>query len=168
MAPLLSHTFRLTLPSETQILLEREFPAPPELIFDAITRPEHVSRWWNPFGGTLDQCEAELRVGGYWRYVLASPEGHTAAFHGTYQVLDRPARMHTTQVYESTELGDPESLVTVTLQALGPNLTRLSSLSEYPDTYSRDGHLHSGMEPGVVAVYNQLDTLLQHLFNQPL
>ena len=164
MAPLLSHTFRLTLPSETQILLERAFPAPPEVLFDALTRPEHVRRWWNPFGGELSHCEADLRVGGVWRYVLAGPDGHTAAFHGTYQALDRPTRIQTTQVYESAELGDPQSLVTLTLRALGSNRTLLSSLSDYPDVYSRDGHLHSGMEPGVVAVYNQLDTLLQQLF----
>jgi uncharacterized protein YndB with AHSA1/START domain len=43
----------MTLPSDREILIERVFNAPRRLVFDALTRPEHVARWYGPRALTL-------------------------------------------------------------------------------------------------------------------
>lgn len=74
-----SDTFQVTTPSDREIRLTRLFDAPPQLVFDAMTKPEHVRRWW----GCLDDkhsvsvCEIDLRVGGAWRFVGRGPGGST-------------------------------------------------------------------------------------------
>ena len=92
-----SDTFKTTTPSDREITLTRLFDAPRRLVFDAMTRPEHVRRWW----GILDErysvtvCEIDLRVGGRWRFVGRGPQGEFA-FHGVYReiVAARAARLH--------------------------------------------------------------------------
>jgi len=89
-----SQTFKVTTPSEREITLTRLFDAPRELVFDAMTRPEHVKRWW----GNLDDrhsmsvCEIDLRPGGAWRWVGRGPGGEYA-FSGVYKEIVRPDRL---------------------------------------------------------------------------
>ncbi len=87
-----SGTFQVTTPSDTEITLTRLFDAPRDLVWEAMTKPEHVRRWW----GCLDErysvpvCEIDLRVGGKWRFVGRGPEGDIPAFYGEYKEIDRP------------------------------------------------------------------------------
>ena len=84
-----SHTFKVSTPSETEINLSRVFDAPPELVFEAMTKPEHVRQWWGRLGEgySVPVCEIDLRVGGKWRFVNRHPKGE-AAFHGEYLEID--------------------------------------------------------------------------------
>src|SRR5438477_7286174 len=68
-----TNQLKVTLPTDTTILLEREFDAPRHLVWDAMTKPEYVKQWWGPRGYTLPSCEIDLRVGGEWRYVSRAP-----------------------------------------------------------------------------------------------
>ena len=63
----------MTLPSDTQILITREFDAPRELVWKAWTTPELVRRWWHANRGEMTVCEIDLRVGGTWRYAMVTP-----------------------------------------------------------------------------------------------
>lgn len=80
--------FQVSLPGERDIVIIRTFAAPRALVFEAWTRPEHVSRWWDPGGLPLQACEIDLRAGGRFRWVN---RGH--AFTGTYDEISPPHRL---------------------------------------------------------------------------
>src|SRR4026209_2405979 len=94
-----SSSFKATTPTDREIALTRLFDAPRELVFEAMTRPEHVRRWW----GALDQrytmpcCEIDLREGGAWRFVGKGPKGEYG-FHGVYREIVRPERLVFTEI----------------------------------------------------------------------
>ena len=85
--PATSGTAVLTLPSDTEILMVREFDAPRELVFKAYTTPELVRRWWAGKRGNVTVAEIDLRVGGRWRYVMEANEGFEVAFHGEFREI---------------------------------------------------------------------------------
>src|SRR5258706_15548577 len=72
----------LTLPTDEQILITREFDAPKHLVYKAWTTPELVKRWWNAKRGEVTLAEIDLRVGGKWRSVMNADNGFEAGFHG--------------------------------------------------------------------------------------
>src|ERR687895_752328 len=74
----------VTLPTDEQILITREFDAPKHLVYEAWTTPELVRRWWHANRGEVTIAEIDLRVGGKWRYVGHSPDGQEVAFHGEF------------------------------------------------------------------------------------
>src|SRR5688500_14451345 len=76
---------KVTLPTDTQILITREFDAPKHLIYKAWTTPELVKRWWAGERGEVTLAEIDLRVGGTWRYVMVANQGFEVGFHGEYR-----------------------------------------------------------------------------------
>src|SRR5918999_3997814 len=62
-----SGTATVTLPTDEQILVRREFDAPKHLVYKAWTTPELVKRWWHANRGEVTVAEIDLRVGGKWR-----------------------------------------------------------------------------------------------------
>ena len=74
----------LTLTSECELVVTRQFNASPQTVFDAWTKPEHVKHWWGPFGMTMALCEIDLRTGGAFRFVLHDADGNEYGFGGTY------------------------------------------------------------------------------------
>ena len=84
---------RVELPTETQILITREFDAPRHLVYRAYTEPDLVKRWWSGERGEVTSVEADVREGGTWRYVMTANEGFEVAFHGDVP-RDRPGRAH--------------------------------------------------------------------------
>ena len=77
-----SGTAKVTLPTDQQILITREFDAPKLLVYKAWTTPELVKRWWSGRRGEMTIAEIDLRVGGAWRYVMMAQGGFEVAFHG--------------------------------------------------------------------------------------
>src|SRR5919108_3636220 len=98
----------LTLPSDEQILIEREFDAPRHLVYQAYTTPELVKRWWHANRGEVTLVEIDLRVGGRWRYAMATPDGTEVAFHGEYREIVPNERLVSTEVYEGAPQPDGE------------------------------------------------------------
>src|SRR5438046_3055263 len=88
-----SETFNVTTPSDEEIRLTRLFNAPRELVFEAMTKPEHVKQWWGRLGEgySVPVCEIDFRLGGKWRFVNRHPNGE-AAFHGEYREIAPPSR----------------------------------------------------------------------------
>jgi uncharacterized protein YndB with AHSA1/START domain len=99
MAVTSSGTATVTLPTDTQILITREFDAPKHLVYRAWTTPELVKRWWHANRGEVTLAEIDLRVGGMWRYVSRSDDGLEVAFHGGTARSSRTSVV-STEVYE--------------------------------------------------------------------
>ena len=145
-------TARVTLPTDEQILITREFDAPKHLVYRAWTTPELVERWWSARRGEMTICEIDLRVGGKWRYVMVADDGLEVGFHGEYREIVPNERIVSSSVYEGLPEGvsDEEgaTLDTVTFtQADGR--TTLTILLQAMSRESRDAIVDSGMEAGL-------------------
>jgi uncharacterized protein YndB with AHSA1/START domain len=136
----------VTLPTDEQILITREFDAPRHLVFKAYTTPELVRRWWHANRGEMTLCEIDLRVGGRWRYVMAACSGPEVGFHGEYRELVPDERIVSTEVYEG--MPGAEALDTVTFTEVDGRTT-LTILVQHSCREHRDAHIESGMEDGL-------------------
>ena len=117
-----SGTAKVTLPTDDQILITREFDAPKELVFKAWTTPELVKRWRHANRGEVTHAEVDLRVGGTWRYVRVTPDGFEVGFHGEYREIVPNERIVSTEVYEGVP-GKDGTLNTLTLTEAGGRTT---------------------------------------------
>ena len=156
-----SHTFTVTTPSDQEIRMTRLFDAPRHLVFEAMTRPEHVKRWWGCLGDgySVPVCEIDLRIGGRWRFVNRHPKGE-AAFHGEYREVTPPGRVVFTEIFE--EFPDVESVVTAELADEGGK-TRLTATVRYPSIEVRDMVMSTGMSTGAGISYDRLEDLVAEL-----
>jgi uncharacterized protein YndB with AHSA1/START domain len=141
-----SGTATVTLPTDEQILITREFDAPKHLVYKAWTTPELVKRWWSGGQGEVTIAEIDLRVGGMWRYVIVSDEGYEVGFHGEYREIVPDERIVSTEVYEG--MPDGQALDTLTLTE-ADGRTTLTILVQHSSKEHRDAHINSGMEAGM-------------------
>jgi uncharacterized protein YndB with AHSA1/START domain len=141
-----SGTATVTLPTDEQILITREFDAPKHLVYRAWTTPELVKRWWSGGHGEVTIAEIDLRVGGMWRYVMVANEGFEVGFHGEYREIVPDERLVTTEVYEG--MPDGEAVDTLTLTEV-EGRTTLTILVQHSCQEHRDAHINSGMEAGM-------------------
>jgi uncharacterized protein YndB with AHSA1/START domain len=144
----------VTLPTDEQILITREFTAPKRLVYKAWTTPELVKRWWSGQRGEVTIAEIDLRVGGAWRYVMVADGGFEVAFHGEYREVVPNERLVMTDVYEA--MPDGEALVTVTF-AENDGRTVLTLLMQLASKEARDAVLNSGMEAGMQESWDLLE-----------
>jgi uncharacterized protein YndB with AHSA1/START domain len=149
-----SGTATVTLPTDEQILITREFAAPRHLVYKAWTTPELVKRWWSGKRGEVTSVEIDLRVGGTWRYVMVANEGFEVAFHGEYQEIVPNERLVSTEVYEG--FPDGEALDTLTLTE-ADGRTTLTILVQHSSKEHRDAHIDSGMEGGMQEAMDLLE-----------
>ena len=141
-----SGTATVTLPTDEQILITREFDAPKHLVFEAWTTPELVKRWWSGHCAEMSLAEIDLRVGGVWRYVMVAEGGFEVGFHGEYREIVPNERLVSTEVYEGMPEG--EALDTLTLTEVDGRTT-LTVLVQHTSKQHRDAHIDSGMEAGM-------------------
>ena len=150
-----SRTATVTLPTEEQILITREFDAPKELVYKAYTTPELVKRWWHANRGEMTTAEIDLRVGGKWRYAMVADGGFEVAFHGEYREIVPNERLVTTETYEGAP-GAPPTLNTATFTEADER-TLLTILVQAPSKEVRDAIIESGMEHGLQDAYDLLE-----------
>lgn len=129
------------------ILFERTLNAPPEEVFDAWTKPEEVTHWWDPSGAPLVSCSIDLRPEGAFRFVTA---GHAPPFEGTYSVIERPRRI------EFQAMGATGAVV---LEAHGSG-TRMNVSIRCPSAEHFATFLKLGVQTGTSAT---LDNLKKHV-----
>ncbi len=141
-----SGTAKVTLPTDEQILITREFDAPRHLVYRAWTTPELVKRWWSGGHGEVTIAEIDLRVGGIWRWVMIANEGFEVGFHGEYREIVPDERIVSTEVYEGMPEG--EALNTITFSE-DDGRTSMSILVQHSCKEHRDAHINSGMESGM-------------------
>jgi len=156
-----SNTFTVTTPTDLDIHFTRLFDAPPRLVFEAMSKPEHIKRWWGNLGDgySVPVCEVDLRVGGKWRFVNRHPKGD-AEFYGEYREINPPGRIVFTEIY--APFPDAVSVVTALLSEEGGK-TRLNATSRYPSKEVRDMVLSTGMEKGAALSYDRLDEVAMEL-----
>ena len=144
---------------ENEVLVTREFDAPRELVWDAMTKPELLKRWlWGPEGHTLPLCEMDVRPGGKLRYVWRLPDGNEMGMSGVFREVQRPERMVHTEVFDQDWTGG-EALVTLVLEERAGR-TRMTMTIQYASAEVRDMVLKTGMAEGMEASYARLDGLL--------
>jgi uncharacterized protein YndB with AHSA1/START domain len=150
----------VTLPSDTQILMTREFDAPRRLVYRAWTTPDLISRWWSGEQGEVTSVEVDLRVGGTWRYVMVAHGGFEVAFHGEYQEIVTNERIVSTDVFEG--MPDAPAITTMTLTETGGRTT-LALLVQHSCQEHRDAHVQSGMETGLQDSWAKLEQVARSL-----
>jgi uncharacterized protein YndB with AHSA1/START domain len=159
-----SGTFAASTPSDVEIRLTRLFDAPRDLVIEAMTKPEHIRRWWGNLGDgySVPVCEVDFRVGGKWRFVNRHPHGD-AEFFGEYVEIDLPGRLVFTEIFAPF----PDAPSTVTAEfTVEQGKTRLTVTSRYPSREVRDMVLGTGMERGAAASYDRLEEVAQELAAQ--
>jgi uncharacterized protein YndB with AHSA1/START domain len=149
--------------SDREIEITRTFRAPARVVFDAWTRPELVQRWWAPAsrGVSMASCDADVRAGGAYRYVMRTEDGQELAFSGTYSEVTPYRRLVYTSIFEPTRDAGA-AIVTVTFEEHG-GTTRLVAREAYPSKEVLEMVLATGMEDGMRETMDQLDELVTGL-----
>ena len=154
-------SFEVTTASDQEIRITRLFDAPRQLVFEAMTKPEHVKRWWGRLGEgySVPVCEIDLRPGGAWRFVNRHPTGE-AVFYGEYREITPPSRLVYTEIFEPYP--DSVSVVTAVFTEEGGK-TRMTAMVRYPSLQVRDAVIASGMARGAGISYDRLEDLVAEL-----
>lgn len=150
----------LTLPSDREIVITRDFHAPRRLVFDAWSNREQVPRWYGCREFTMTACEIDLREGGRWRWALLAPDGVLHTFSGEYREIVRPERLVFTERYEPVPGSDHVVALSFEERAGATPITTMTQRMLYPSSVQRDGHLQSGMERGLQDTLRRLDELV--------
>jgi uncharacterized protein YndB with AHSA1/START domain len=143
---------------ERAVTVQRKFDAPMALVFDALTRPEHIRVWFPADDAPLHICEVDLRVGGAYRYAWHAPRGFDCVFRGTYLEIEPPARIVCTWLYEGWP--DDEAIETVTLTEEG-GITTMTDVMDFGTSEHLGDHFVE--QDGAQESWNKLEDLLAGL-----
>ncbi|QDU65218.1 SRPBCC domain-containing protein [Engelhardtia mirabilis] len=154
-------TLSIVARGERELLITRQFSAPRELVFRAMTDAELVARWMTgPAGWQMVDSKAKVAPGGAFRHAWRHDDGREMAMVGEYREVDRPARIVRTECFEfGCEAQAGEQLATMTLVQVD-GVTEVCVVVLYPSAEARDGALASGMEDGLAESYRMLDLQL--------
>ena len=158
-----SQSASVTLPTDNQILITREFNAPKELVYEAWTTPELVKRWWSAKRGEATVAEIDLRVGGRWRYAMVTDDGMEVAFHGEYREVVPNERIVSTEVYEGIPDGEANATLNTATFEEEDGRTTLTILIEASSKDARDAIVASGMEDGLQDALDLLEGVADSL-----
>ena len=154
-------------PSELVIVTTRRFVAPISLVFDVLTRPEYMSRWWATGGDVMTLCEVDLRVGGDFHIVFVTPEGAHCSFRGTYQEVVAPTRLVNSWLFEgwpdawateTHELSEVDGVTTLKMTVAFRDLAGRAHMARAHDAASR-----SNDDNGQDASFDAMQGLLASL-----
>jgi uncharacterized protein YndB with AHSA1/START domain len=147
----------VTMASDREVVVTREFDAPPALVYAAFTRPALVSRWLGGLPGwTMPVCEIDLRPGGRWRYVYRKASGTEMTLTGAVLEVVPPERFVTT---ESWGPEWPETVNTLVLTE-AEGRTTIALTITYVSREARDAALDTGAMDGMNHAFELLDELL--------
>src|SRR5437660_10646581 len=146
-----------------EMLITREFDAPRELVFKAITDPKLIPQWWGPRYLSTQVDQMDVRPGGQWRFLNRDAEGKAYAFHGVYHEVLAPERIIDTFEFEGLPETGHVTLETMKLEALPGGRTRLTVQSVFQSVADRDGMQEGGMQEGVNETYERLAELLKKM-----
>jgi len=153
------HALTLVRPSETRIILQRVFDAPRDRVFEALSKPEHIRRWWGPRVMEMTVCEMDFRPGGKWRFVHRAPDGQEHPFKGEYLEIDAPHRIVQTFIYDVEGARDHVATETLTLEERGGQTILTVTTVADPGTCAQSDE----MEAGAAESYDRLEELLQSM-----
>jgi uncharacterized protein YndB with AHSA1/START domain len=150
----------VSLPTDTEIVITREFDAPRRLVYRAWTTPELIRRWWAGKRGEVTVAEVDLRVGGAWRYAMIANGGFEVAFHGEYREIVPGERLVYTEIFEGAPAPNADEAVvnTVTFDEVDGRTT-MTMVSRTPSKEIRDIIIGSGMETGMQECMDLLEQI---------
>jgi uncharacterized protein YndB with AHSA1/START domain len=160
-----TNELKVSLPNDTDVLWERTFDAPAALVFECLTKPEHIQHWMANYGYKVEST-ADLRKGGAYRNSFTIESGENFALYGEYRELSPPNRIVFTESMVDTSSTVPEewqlpaSVNVVTLEERDGR-TYLTMVSTYASKELRDAALATGMAEGAGVSYDQLDVYLR-------
>src|SRR5438552_17922551 len=149
---------KVTLPADPEILITRQFDAPRDLVFKAMTDPDPIGRWWGPRNYETVVDKMDVRPGGTWRFIHRQADGTEFAFRGEYREVVPPERI--VQTFEFEPMAGHISVDTLTLEDIGDGRTRVRVRSVFASKEDRDAVLSSGMESGANETYDRLAEIL--------
>lgn len=169
-----SSAIDVSLPSDTEIILTRDFRAPRQLVFDAFTKAEHIVEWMSgPDDWRFITCEVDLRPGGGWRFVYRGPDRTTMATRGMYEEVSPAKSVVGREIYDDfADIGpgvlawpsSPEGEAASRMSFDEINgVTRFTEVLTYRSREARDGALRTGMTVGMAAGFDRLDAHLARL-----
>jgi uncharacterized protein YndB with AHSA1/START domain len=150
----------IEFPNELEIVTTREFDAPIELVFDVLTKPEHVSKWFAPFACEVTECSIDLRVGGNYHIVFVTEDGTDCSFRGTYLEVEPPTRTVETWLFEGWP--DADAVEFVDLHETD-GVTKLTMKLAFRDKAGRD---HMTKSDGQEDSFNKMEDYLRSLLDQ--
>ena len=150
----------IEFPSELEIVTTRAFDAPLELVFDVLTKPEHVRNWFAPFTCEVTECSVDLRVGGSYHIVFVTEDGAECSFRGTYLEVEPPTRTVATWLFEGWP--DAHAVESVELHE-SDGVTTLTMRLAFLDQAGRD---HMRRSDGQEDSFNKLEDYLRSLLEQ--
>jgi uncharacterized protein YndB with AHSA1/START domain len=156
-----SSTTKVTLPSDLEIQVTREFDAPRDVVYKAMTDPKLIPQWWGPRSDATTVDKMEVRPGGRWRFVARQPDGTTYAFRGEYREIIPGEKI--VQTFEFEPMAGHISVETATLTDLPDGRTLFTTRSVFSSKEDRDGMIQSGMESGLRETYDRFDEVLASL-----
>ena len=151
----------IEFPNELEIVTTRKFDAPIDLVFDVLTKPEHVRNWFAPFTCVVTECSIDLRVGGDYHMVFVTEDGNECSFRGTYLEIEPPTRTvetwwfegwgPNTDAVETVELHETDGVTTLTLTMAFRNPA---------------GRAHMTTDDGQADSFNKMEDYLRSLLEQ--
>lgn len=152
-----------------QVVMDRVFDAPRELVWKTISDPALIPQWWGPkeYATTVDKMD--FRVGGEWRFVQKNAHGEFG-FHGVYKEIEAPRLVSDTFNFEGIPAGH-ELVETMTLEDVdgppshkaseGHSKTKMTTISQFANIEDLEGMIGSGMEDGAVETWERLAELVE-------
>ena len=159
MTPNRQGSAHIEFPNDLEIVLTREFDAPIELVFDVLTKPEHVRKTIAPYGEEVKVCSIDLRVGGNYHFVFVTDDGREMSFRGTFLEVEPPTRTVETWLYDGWP--DVEAVESVDLRE-ADGVTKLTHRLAFRDQAGRD---HMTATDGLEANYDNVENLLRSLLD---
>ncbi|HJQ96350.1 MAG TPA: SRPBCC family protein [Acidimicrobiia bacterium] len=156
-----SGTTLVTTPAPTEIVTERIFDAPRQLVFETYIDPLYIPEFWGPRNTTTVVDKMDVRPGGQWRFVHDPGTDQETAFRGEYLDVNPPESISQTFEWE----GLPGHILTETayFEDLGDGRTKLRTLSIFDSVEDRDGMIASGMESGLRELHDRFAEVLARL-----
>jgi uncharacterized protein YndB with AHSA1/START domain len=147
----------IELPNELDVVMIRAFDAPIALVFDVLTKAEHVSKWFAPFTCEVTACSIDLRVGGDYHMAFITEDGEECSFRGTYLEIEAPTRTVATWLFEGWP--DAHAVETAELHE-ADGVTTLTSTLSFRDKAGRD---HMNTFDGQEDSYDKMEDVLRSL-----
>ncbi len=141
------------------LVYERTFDAPRELVWKAMIDPTIIPRWWGPHGTTTTVVEMDVRPGGKWRYVSSAPDREDVSFFGEYLEIEPPSRISWTFLFDVEGMGPqggPEDFELVEVDGR----TRVTTISHMGSPEVIDAALSTGMTKGAIETWDRLEAVL--------
>jgi uncharacterized protein YndB with AHSA1/START domain len=146
--------------------MSRVYDAPRHVVWDAMTKAEHIQRWWGGPGVSNPVCEMDVRPGGLWNHVMRFPDGHDLHLKFVFLEVEKPHRL----VWQNADSelrkdGPPSATITVMLEDLGSR-TRWHMVARFRSTAERDAAVSVGFSKPIEASNDRLVVYLREALGE--